>query len=162
MRALLCLLLLLPVAGAAQPLTQGERNRAMSELHATRKQFLDAIEGLTPAQWNFKPAGGGWSVAETAEHIAVSEDELGKAQILRHAPIRNYYYARNVIAVARLAHVSPVWRIRSLAALGAQIGLIALKGAPGGLTPIWAGLRDGFAGRLGPAPPRAAWTRLGS
>ncbi len=76
MRILLSLLMLLPSAGAAAPLSQGERNRAMSELHATRKQFLDAVEGLTPAQWNFKPSDGAWSVAEIAEHIAVSEDQL--------------------------------------------------------------------------------------
>ncbi len=76
MRILLSLLMLLPATGVAAPLSQGDRNRAMSELHATRKQFLDAIQGLSPAQWNFKPAGGAWSVAETAEHIAVSEDEL--------------------------------------------------------------------------------------
>ncbi len=76
MRILLCLLMLLPAAGVAAPLSQGERNRAMSELHATRKQFLDAIEGLNPAQWNFKPSGGAWSVAEVAEHIAISEDEI--------------------------------------------------------------------------------------
>jgi uncharacterized damage-inducible protein DinB len=60
----------------AQPLTQGERNRLLSELHATRKQFLDAIEGLSPAQWKFKPAPERWSVAECAEHIALSEDWL--------------------------------------------------------------------------------------
>ena len=76
MKILLCLLMLLPAAGAAAPVSQGERNRAMSELHATRKQFLDAIEGLSPAQWNFKPAEGAWSVAEAAEHITVSEDEI--------------------------------------------------------------------------------------
>ena len=76
MKLLLSLLMLLPAAGVAQPLSQGDRNRAMSELHATRKQFLDAIQGLSTAQWNFKPSDGAWSVAETAEHIAVSEDRL--------------------------------------------------------------------------------------
>src|SRR5204863_3020741 len=29
-----------------ETLTQGERERAMSELHATRKQFLDSVAGL--------------------------------------------------------------------------------------------------------------------
>lgn len=77
MRRLICLLTLLPAACVfAAPLTQGERDRALSELHATRKQFLDAIADLTPAQWNFKPSEAVWSVAECAEHIAVSEDAL--------------------------------------------------------------------------------------
>ncbi len=48
----------------------------MSELHATRKAFLDSVAGLSAAQWNFKPAPDRWSIAECAEHIAKSEDVL--------------------------------------------------------------------------------------
>lgn len=76
MRTLACLLCLLPAAALPQTLDRGERDRAMSELHATRKQFLDAVAGLSAAQWNFKPSPAAWSVAETAEHIAASEDFL--------------------------------------------------------------------------------------
>jgi hypothetical protein len=68
--------LTVPVVLAAAPLTQGERDRAMSELHATRKLFLDSIAGLSGEQWNFKPGPNRWSVAEVAEHIAVSEQSL--------------------------------------------------------------------------------------
>jgi len=60
----------------AEALTQGERDRAMSELHAARKMFLDSIEGLTQAQWNFKPSPDPWSIREIAEHITLSEDSL--------------------------------------------------------------------------------------
>jgi uncharacterized damage-inducible protein DinB len=60
----------------AEPLTKEERERGMSELHATRKLFLDATARLSEAQWNFKPAPEVWSVAEVAEHIAVSEDMI--------------------------------------------------------------------------------------
>jgi hypothetical protein len=59
---------------SAQPLTQGERDRALSELYVSRKLFLDSIAGLTPAQWSFKPAPDVWSIGECAEHIALSED----------------------------------------------------------------------------------------
>lgn len=83
---------------------------------------------------------------------AVNEAELGKPQILRHAPIRNYYYARNVIATARLAHVPLRWRMKSCAGLAAQIGLLALRGARGSLKPVRAGLADALKGRFGPAP----------
>jgi uncharacterized damage-inducible protein DinB len=62
--------------GFSGTLTKGERDRGMSELHATRKQFLDSVAGLSAAQWNFKPAPDVWSVAEVAEHIALSEDRL--------------------------------------------------------------------------------------
>jgi hypothetical protein len=58
----------------AGSLTQNERDRALSELYASRKEFLDSISGLTESQWNFKPAPNVWSVAECAEHIAVTED----------------------------------------------------------------------------------------
>jgi uncharacterized damage-inducible protein DinB len=46
----------------------------LSHLHATRKLLLDAIAGLSPAQWKFKPAPDRWSIAECAEHVALSED----------------------------------------------------------------------------------------
>src|SRR3990172_4230165 len=59
---------------SAGELTPGERNRALSELHATRKLLVDAISGLSEAQWRFKPGPDRWSVAEIAEHVAVTED----------------------------------------------------------------------------------------
>jgi hypothetical protein len=67
-------LLLVTALGAT--LEQGERDRAMSHLHATRKVFLDSVAGLSDAQWNFKAAPERWSIAECAEHIAVSDDSL--------------------------------------------------------------------------------------
>ncbi len=62
------------------PLTQSERDFAMSSLHASRKMFLDAIAGLSAAQWNFKPAPDRWSIAEIAEHLILSEDLLFKEE----------------------------------------------------------------------------------
>ncbi len=80
MKKMLVLISLMSVAAPAftQALTKEERERAMSELHATRKQFLDSVAGLSEAQWNFKPSPEVWSVAEAAEHIAVSEDTILK------------------------------------------------------------------------------------
>jgi uncharacterized damage-inducible protein DinB len=60
----------------AQPLTKDEREQGLSELQATRKLFLESVAGLSEAQWKFKPAPEVWSVAEVAEHIAVSEDTI--------------------------------------------------------------------------------------
>ena len=73
---LLLSLTALAAPASPQALTQQERERGMSELHATRKLFLDSVAGLSDAQWNFKPAPEVWSVAECAEHIALSEDRL--------------------------------------------------------------------------------------
>ncbi|MEO8025453.1 MAG: DinB family protein [Bryobacteraceae bacterium] len=55
-------------------ISQAEREFAVSYLEKTRKEFEDSISGLTPAQWNYKPSSGGWSIAECAEHIATGED----------------------------------------------------------------------------------------
>lgn len=63
----------LAFAADGPPLTQGERDRAMSHLHGTSKMFLDSVAGLSPAQWNFKAGPDRWSIAECAEHIAASE-----------------------------------------------------------------------------------------
>jgi uncharacterized damage-inducible protein DinB len=75
-KIVLLLTCLAAVAVWAEPLNRGERDRAMSELHATRKRFLDSIAGLSQAQWNFKPAPEVWSIAQIADHLVVSEGEL--------------------------------------------------------------------------------------
>ncbi len=75
MKRLASLVCLVSAAFAAG-LTQGERDRAMSELHATRKQFLDAVAGLSPAQWNFKPDPKTSSIAEIAARLIDEENTV--------------------------------------------------------------------------------------
>ena len=58
------------------PLSPAELDKAMKYLETTRQGVLDATKGLSPQQWNFKPAPDRWSVAEVAEHIAAAEDML--------------------------------------------------------------------------------------
>ena len=58
----------------AQDLTKEERARAIKYLEQTEAGVLAATKGLSEAQWNFKPGPDRWSIAEVAEHIAVSED----------------------------------------------------------------------------------------
>ena len=62
---------------ASDTLSQHDREFALSALHASRKQFLDATSGLSAAQWNFKPAPDRWSIAEIAEHLALAEARAG-------------------------------------------------------------------------------------
>src|SRR5919198_4739056 len=76
-----CLVLVLAVASmgaitAAQTLTQADRDKAMKYLESTQQGVMDATKGLSPAQWNFKPAPDRWSIAEVTEHIAAAEDFL--------------------------------------------------------------------------------------
>jgi hypothetical protein len=60
----------------AEPLQQGERDRALSHLQATRKLFLDTAAPVTEAQWKWKPGPDRWSAEEVSEHIALSEETL--------------------------------------------------------------------------------------
>src|SRR4051794_20510959 len=73
-------------ADASATLTPEERNRALEYLKQTQKEFLTAIEGVSDAQWKFKAAPDRWSIAETAEHIAVAEQmiwELVSGKIMK-------------------------------------------------------------------------------
>src|SRR6266849_4597456 len=79
------LALMLALAGAAavkaQDASQADKERALQYLESTKKGVWDATKGLSDAQWNFKPAPDGWSVAELIEHLAAAEDMLrGVAQ----------------------------------------------------------------------------------
>ena len=60
----------------ADALSQQERDFAVKYLQETRQKFLDSIAGLSEAQWRYKPAADRWSVAEVAEHIALSETAI--------------------------------------------------------------------------------------
>ncbi len=60
----------------AVTLTPGERQRAMSELHASRKLLLDAMANLSEAQMKWKPAADRWSLAQLADHLALTEDHM--------------------------------------------------------------------------------------
>jgi DinB superfamily len=81
----LSLLLTLPLVVQAQTaaaekstLTAQERDAAIKYMEETRLKFLDSIKDLSEAQWKFKAAPDRWSVAEVAEHIAISEETLLK------------------------------------------------------------------------------------
>lgn len=57
-------------------LTDQERKLAVDQLTNSKNHFMSAIKGLSPAQLNFKASPASWSVAECAEHIAISESML--------------------------------------------------------------------------------------
>lgn len=69
-----CLVALaVPQTVAAPTYSQKDRDAGVKYLEETRKMFLDSVSGLSDAQWTFKAGPDRWSIAETAEHIAVSE-----------------------------------------------------------------------------------------
>ncbi len=57
-------------------MTRAERAYLVEQLEQSKKNMLASIEGLTEAQWKFKPAPNVWSVAERAEHIVLAEGFL--------------------------------------------------------------------------------------
>jgi len=80
LRVLLLLALgLTPVPQAAAepaappPEVSSSQEAVLAHLEKTRGLFLDAIAGLSPEQWAWKPAPDRWSVAECAEHITRTE-----------------------------------------------------------------------------------------
>ena len=67
--------LALVLPAAAQD-AKADRQKAAAYLEETRAKFLKSIEGLTEAQWKFKASPDRWSIAEVAEHIALSEETI--------------------------------------------------------------------------------------
>ncbi len=70
---ILAVAMLVMAAPATDTLSKDERDKAIAELEGSKKMFLDATKGLSPGQWNFKSAPDRWSIAECAQHIALSE-----------------------------------------------------------------------------------------
>jgi hypothetical protein len=75
MRGLFAMLLVfsLPVLAADPHMTKEERANALQWLEESRAEFLAAVDGLTDAQWKWKPAPDRWSVGEVAEHVVLAE-----------------------------------------------------------------------------------------
>lgn len=67
------LLFFVPALLDAQTLSHDERGMLLSSLRQTDRELTEIVEGMTPAQWSFKPAEDRWSIAEVAEHILISE-----------------------------------------------------------------------------------------
>lgn len=58
-------------------LTDDERKMAIKHLTETRDHMSKVLDGLTEEQLNFKPEEEAWSIAECAEHLAISENAFG-------------------------------------------------------------------------------------
>jgi hypothetical protein len=81
------LLIGLPLLAADPHMTAGERAKALKYLEESQTEFLAAIDGVTEAQWRWKPAPERWSVGEVAEHIVTAEDSMwAKIQSALAAP----------------------------------------------------------------------------
>lgn len=74
---LLVYVVVLAVAAAAHAQTaQADRDAMLAHLQRSKQALEAATQGLSPAQWSFKPAADRWSIAEVYEHITLGEELL--------------------------------------------------------------------------------------
>lgn len=59
-------------------LTAEERDFLTAQLRQSSAEFLQAIAGLRPEQWCFRPSADVWSVQEIADHVVVVEQRIFK------------------------------------------------------------------------------------
>ncbi len=57
-------------------MTMDERKKVLNWLEESHKEFLASLDGVSEAQWTWKPTPERWSVGETAEHIVLAEAGL--------------------------------------------------------------------------------------
>src|SRR5262245_8221514 len=91
MKALRPILLVLGVAtfSTAAAADEADLKVLLGHFRQSSSEYLDSVKGLTPEQWNYQPGPDSWSVAECAEHIALSEDllrELVEKKVLAAPP----------------------------------------------------------------------------
>jgi hypothetical protein len=72
----LALLAVLAFGVVKSTLTDAEREFAVNEMTKSHDHFLNTLEGLSEAQLNYKVTDDAWSIAECAEHIAISENMI--------------------------------------------------------------------------------------
>ena len=76
-----------PMVAADGEMTAAERAYLLDQLEQSKKEMIASIQGVTAAQWKFKPAPAVWSVAECAEHIILAEDYIfGGSQAALQSP----------------------------------------------------------------------------
>jgi uncharacterized damage-inducible protein DinB len=76
-----------PVFAADGSMSPAERAYLLEQLENSKKQMLASIQGLSAAQWTFKPAPEVWSVQECAEHIILAENYIfGASQKILKTP----------------------------------------------------------------------------
>ena len=46
----------------------------VDQLTSSESALLSQLDGLTPAQWNFRESPGRWTIAENLEHLTLFED----------------------------------------------------------------------------------------
>jgi hypothetical protein len=63
------------MVSTSSPVTE-QVTMASRYLTETRDALIDSASGLSPSQWDFKPAPDRWSIAEIIEHVVLIENRV--------------------------------------------------------------------------------------
>ncbi|ANY77726.1 hypothetical protein BB934_05325 [Microvirga ossetica] len=138
-------------SGSLIPLTVLDRVGGFKE-----DLFIDLVD----VEWCFRARAAGYvsflSPTAAVDHrLGSGTVKLGSRQIAIHVPIRNYYWVRNALWLARQPYTPLAWRLyfisRCLAFLGTYPTLADRKVQR--LRLMARGIRDSLASRLGPLDP---------
>ncbi len=69
-------------AATQTQLSVDEIGRAKTYLTQAENGAMGAIHGLSSAQWTFRPAPDGWSIAEIMEHVTCVQEGLAQIEDL--------------------------------------------------------------------------------
>lgn len=64
------------LAASDPRITDEERAKLVKYLRDSQTEFLGLLQGVSEAQWKWKPGPDRWSVGECAEHISIAEGFL--------------------------------------------------------------------------------------
>ncbi|WP_040639731.1 glycosyltransferase family 2 protein [Microvirga lotononidis] len=129
----------------------------LSVLEAVGSFKEDLFIDLVDVEWCFRARAAGYrsylSPTAAVEHrLGSGTVRVGSREVAVHVPVRNYYWVRNALWLARQPYTPLAWRLyfisRSLAFL-ATYPVLADKRALR-LRLILRGIRDSLASRLGP------------
>jgi len=118
--------------------------------------FIDLVD----VEWCFRARAAGYRsflspTARVDHRLGGGTVKLGARQVAIHVPIRNYYWVRNALWLARQPYTPLAWRLyfisRCLAFLGTYTTLTDRKTQR--LRLMGRGIRDGLTCRLGPLDP---------
>jgi rhamnosyltransferase len=138
-------------SGSLIPLTVLDRVGGFKE-----DLFIDLVD----VEWCFRARAAGYtsflSPKAIVEHrLGSGTVQIGSRKIAVHVPVRNYYWVRNALWLARQPYTPFAWRLyfitRSLAFLATYTTLADKRGLRFQL--IVRGIRDSLASRLGPLRP---------
>ncbi len=91
------------VSATYQELAPAEVEEARRLLEQACEAVFSATEGLSEAQWNYRPASGGWSAAGLVEHMVIIQDfVLGPiSQALANSPEDSSSQAETIDAIVK-------------------------------------------------------------